>query len=59
MARVPCSVQNVTDQNKLDKVEYFNERNSMIQSDARCTHEMKCRVDVAKTAFNMKKSFFV
>jgi hypothetical protein len=30
----------------------------MITNDARCTQEVKCRIDMAKAAFNKKKTLF-
>jgi hypothetical protein len=43
---------------KLDNVKYFNYLGSMITQDARCTHEIKSRIAMAKAAFNKKKTFF-
>jgi hypothetical protein len=30
----------------------------MITNDARCRHEIKCRIAMAKAAFNKKKTLF-
>jgi hypothetical protein len=46
------------DQKQLETVDYFNYLGSLIRNDARCTHEMKSRIAMAKAAFNMKKTLF-
>jgi hypothetical protein len=43
----------------LKNVEYFNYLGSMITNDARCTREIKCRIDMAKAEFNKKKTLFI
>ena len=42
-------------QNQLENVEYFSYVGSMINKDARCTHEIKSRTAIAKVAFNRKE----
>jgi hypothetical protein len=46
------------DQKQLENVEYFNYLGSIITNDARCTHEIKSRIAMAKAAFNKKKKLF-
>jgi hypothetical protein len=45
----------MTDQKKLENVEYFNYLSSMITNDARCTREIKSRISMLKVAFSRKK----
>ena len=52
ISRQPSPVQILIDQKQLENVEYFNYLSSMITNDARCTHEIKYRIAVAKAAFN-------
>jgi hypothetical protein len=42
----------MTDQKQLDNTEYFSYLGSMVTNDARCTCEIKSRINKAKTAFN-------
>jgi hypothetical protein len=51
-------IQIMTDQKRLETVQYFNYLGSHIRNDARCTHEIKSRIAMAKAAFNMKKTLF-
>jgi len=51
-------IQIMTDQKRLENVQYFNYLGSHIRNDARCTHEIKSRIAMAKAAFNMKKTLF-
>jgi len=46
----------IVHQNQLDSVVYFNYLGSMVTNDARCTWEVKCRIAMAKAAFNNKKN---
>ena len=55
ISRQPPPVQ-MTDQKQLDNVKYFNYLGSMITNDARCTHEIKSRIVMAKAAFT-KETF--
>jgi len=48
----------MTDQKQLEKVEYFNYLGTMITNDARCIHEIKSRIAVAKATFNKLKALF-
>jgi len=48
----------MTDRKEPENVEYINYLASMITNDARCTCEIKSRIDVAKAGFNTKKALF-
>jgi len=52
-SRQPSSVP-VSRLKKLENVEYFNNLGSLVTSAARCTHEIKSRIAMAKAAFNRK-----
>jgi hypothetical protein len=54
----PSPMKIMIDQKQLENVEYFNYLGSMITNDARCTHEIKSRIAMAKAAFNKKKNLF-
>jgi hypothetical protein len=45
-------------QKQLGNVEYLNYLGSMITNDAKCTHEIKSRIAMAKASFNKKNVFF-
>jgi hypothetical protein len=51
-------LQVITDQKKLKNVEYFNCLGSITTNDARCTREIKSKINVAKAAFNRKTTLF-
>jgi hypothetical protein len=42
---------------QLENVEYFKYFGSILTNDGRCTCEIKCRIAVAKAAFNKKTLF--
>jgi hypothetical protein len=44
------------DQKKLENVESFKYLGSMLANDGRCTCEIKCRIAMAKAAFNKKRA---
>jgi hypothetical protein len=46
------------DHKQLENVEYLNYLGSTITNDARYTSEIKCRIAMAKAAFNRKKTLF-
>jgi hypothetical protein len=46
------------DNKPVENVEEFNYLGSMITNDARCTPEIKARLDMAKAALNKKKTLF-
>jgi hypothetical protein len=54
----PYPIKIMIDQKQLENVEYFNYLGSMVTNDARCTHEIKSRIAMAKAAFNKKKTLF-
>jgi hypothetical protein len=58
ISRQPAPTKIMIDQKQLENVEYFNYVGSMITNDARCTREIKSRIDMAKAAFNKKKNLF-
>jgi hypothetical protein len=46
------------DRKEPENVEYFNYLVSMTTNDARCTCEIKSRIDMAKAGFSTKKALF-
>jgi hypothetical protein len=46
------------DQNQLENVESFKYLGSILTNDGRCTCEIKCRISMAKAAFNKKRTLF-
>ena len=48
----------MTDQKQLENEENFSYLDSMITNDAKCIHEIKSRIAMAKAAFNKKKTPF-
>ena len=46
------------DQKQLENVECFKYLGSVLTNDGRCTCEIKSRIDMAKAAFNKKKTLF-
>jgi hypothetical protein len=58
ISRQASPVQIMIDQKQLENVEYLNYLGSMITNDARCTHEIKTRIAMAKASFNKKKTLF-
>jgi hypothetical protein len=57
ISRQTSPVQIMISQRQLENVEYFNCLGSMINC-ARCTHEIKSRMAMAKAAFKWKKTLF-
>jgi len=47
-----------TGQKQLQNMQYFNHLGNMITNDARCRHEIKPRIAMAKAVFNKKKTLF-
>ena len=43
---------------QLENVESFQYLGSMLTDDGRCTCEIKCRIAMAKAAFNKKRALF-
>ena len=48
----------MTDQKQLQNVESFKYLGSILTNDRRCTCEIKCRIVMAKVAFNKKRALF-
>jgi len=46
------------DQRQLENVESFKYLGSILTNDGRCTCEIKCRIAMAKAAFNKKRTLF-
>jgi hypothetical protein len=46
------------DQKQLDNVVSFKYLGSNLTNDGRCTYEMKCRIAMAKAAFNKNRDLF-
>ena len=58
ISRQPSAVTIMVDQKHLENVECFKYLGSKLTDGGRCTGEIKCRIDMAKAAFNMKKTLF-
>jgi len=58
--RQPSSIWIMTDQKDLENVEYFNSLylGTLITNDARCIHEIKSRIAIAKATLNKLKALF-
>ena len=46
------------DQRQLENVQSFKYLGSILTNDGRCTCEIKCRIAMAKTAFNKNRALF-
>jgi hypothetical protein len=51
-------VKIIIDQKQLENVESFKYLGSILTNDSRCTCEIKCRIAMAKAAFNKKRTLF-
>ena len=58
ISRQPFPVKIMIDQKQLENVESFKCLGSILTNDGRCTCEIKCRIAMAKAAFNKKKVLF-
>ena len=58
ISRQPFPVKIRIDQKQLENVESFKSFGSTLTNDRRCTCEIKCRIAMAKAAFNKKKALF-
>jgi hypothetical protein len=58
VSRQPFSVKIMIDQKQLENVESFKCLGSILTNDGRCTCEIKCRIAMAKAAFNKKRTIF-
>ena len=55
ISRQPFPVKIMIDQKQLENVEYFKYFSRILTNDGRCTCEIKCRISMAKAAFNKKR----
>ena len=55
---VPFPVKIMIDQKQLENLESFKYLGSILTNDGRCTCEIKCRIVMAKAAFNKRKVLF-
>ena len=58
ISRQPSPVKIMINQKQLENVESFNYLGSILTNDGRCTCEIKCRIAMAKAAFNKKRTLF-
>jgi hypothetical protein len=58
ISRQPFPVQIMIDQKQLENVESFKYLDSILTNYGRCTCEIKCRIAMAKAAFNKKRTLF-
>ena len=56
ISRQPLPVKVMIDQKQLENVESFKYLGSILTNDGRCTCEIKCRIGMAKAAFNKKRT---
>jgi hypothetical protein len=54
----PLPVKIMIDQKQLENVKSFKYLGNILTNDGRCTCEIKCRIAMAKAAFNKKRTFF-
>ena len=59
ISRQPFPVKIIVDQKQLGNVESFKYLGSILTNDGRCTCEIKCRIAMAKAAFNKKGLFLL
>ena len=58
ISRQAFLIQIIVVQNQPENVEYFNYLGSMITNNSKCKREIKCKIAMAKAAFNKKKALF-
>ena len=58
ISRQPFPVKIMIDQKQLENVESFKYLRGILTNDGRCTCEIKCRIAMAKAAFNTKRALF-
>jgi hypothetical protein len=58
ISRHPLPVKIMIEQKQLENVESFKYLVSILTDDGRCTCEIKCRIAMAKAAFNKKRALF-
>jgi hypothetical protein len=57
ISRQPFPVKLMIDQKQLENVESFKYLGSMLANDGRCICEIRCRIAMAKAAFNRRGLF--
>jgi len=58
ISRQPLPVKIIIDQKQLENVESFKYLGRSLTNEGRCTCEIKCRIAMAKAAFNKKRTLF-
>jgi len=58
ISRQPLPVKIIIDEKHLENVESFKYLGSILTDDGRCTCDIKCRIAMAKAAFNKKRDLF-
>jgi hypothetical protein len=58
ISRQPSPVKIMIDQKQLENVESFKCLGCIVTNDGRCTCEIKCRIAMAKAAFNKNRTLF-
>jgi len=58
ISRQQFQVKIMIDQKQLENVESFKYLGSILTNDGRCTCEIKCRIAMAKAAYNKKRTLF-
>ena len=58
ISRQPSPVKIMINQKQLENMESFKYLGSILTNDERCTCEIKCRIAMAKAAFNKKRTLF-
>ena len=59
ISRQPFPVKIMIDQKQLENVESFKYLGSILTNDVTCTCEIKCRIAMAKAAFNKKNAILL
>jgi hypothetical protein len=58
ISRQPSPVKIMIEQKQLENVDSFKYLGSILTNDGRCTCKIKCRIAMAKAAFNKKRNLF-
>jgi len=58
ISKQPFPVKIMIDQKQPENVGSFKYLGSILTNDGRCTYEIKCRIAMAKVAFNKKRALF-
>jgi len=58
ISRQQSPVKIIINQKQLENVESFKYLGNLLTNDGRCTCEIKCRIAMAKGAFNKKRTLF-